>query len=64
MNELLDLRSDIDKPAPIRDLEPKMFTERLHIREAVVPLSVSPVLAARQTPPAASQALHFFGRSP
>jgi hypothetical protein len=28
MNKLLDLRSDVDEPAPIRDFEPKMFSKR------------------------------------
>jgi len=33
VNELLDLRRDVDEPAPIRYLEPKMFSERFYIRE-------------------------------
>jgi hypothetical protein len=28
VNEFLDLRRDVDEPAPIRYLEPKMFSER------------------------------------
>jgi hypothetical protein len=28
MNQFLDLRRDVDEPAPIRYLEPKMFSER------------------------------------
>jgi hypothetical protein len=28
VNEFLDLRRDVDEPAPIRHFEPKMFSER------------------------------------
>ena len=31
MNDFLDLRRDIDEPASIRDLEPKMFSERFQL---------------------------------
>ena len=33
MNEFLDLRRDVAEPAPIRHVEPKMFSERFHIEE-------------------------------
>jgi hypothetical protein len=30
MNEFLDLRCDVDESPSIRNLEPKMFSERFH----------------------------------
>ena len=33
LNEFLDLRCDVDEPAPIRHFEPKMFSERFQFRE-------------------------------
>jgi hypothetical protein len=33
VNEFLDLRCDVDEPASIRYLEPKMFSERFYIKE-------------------------------
>jgi hypothetical protein len=30
VNEFFDFRRDVDEPAPIRYLEPKMFSERFH----------------------------------
>src|SRR6185369_8350144 len=30
LNELLDVRCDVDEPASIRHFEPKMFCERFH----------------------------------
>jgi hypothetical protein len=36
VNELLDLRRDVDEPASIRYFEPKMFCERFHIGKLIV----------------------------
>ena len=33
LNQSLDLRCDVDEPASIRHFEPKMFSERFHVRE-------------------------------
>ena len=37
VNEFLDLRCDVDEPASIRYLEPKMFSKRSHIGEVDPP---------------------------
>ena len=33
MNEFLNLRRDVDESPSIRNLEPKMFSERFHVRK-------------------------------